>query len=95
MSVGYPLNKATLDSRLGYLTVTARDTLDDWVILKSQLDSLQDSDLTGMGYSATDITNMRGITAAMAQLRLVANGLAAQSPASNFFFYSTKITGVE
>jgi hypothetical protein len=95
MTVGYPLNKATLDSRLGYLTVTLRNTLDQWVTLKAQADSLLDSDLTTLGYSAADITAIRGIAASMAQLRLVANGLATQSPASNFFFYANKVTGVE
>jgi hypothetical protein len=95
MSVGYPLNKATLDSRLGYLTVTLRDVLDDWVTLKAQTDSLQDSDLTTMGYTAGDITAIRGIAAAMATLRSVAHGQATQSPASDFFFFSTKVTGVE
>lgn len=95
MAVGYPLNKATLDSRLGYLTVTLRDTLDDWAILKSQTDSLLDADLTALGYSAADITAIRGIAASMAQLRLVANGQATQSPASNFFFFANKVTGVE
>lgn len=95
MAVGYPLNKAVIDARLGYLTVTLRDILDDWATLKAQTDSLQDSDLTGLGYSAGDITAIRGIAAAMSTLRSVAHGQATQSPASDFFFFATKVTGVE
>lgn len=95
MSVGNPLNKQVIDSRVAFLTVTLRDTLDDWVILKSVLDGLQDSDLTTMGYASADVTVMRGLATAMAKLRNVAHGQDTQSPASDYFFNSSKVTALD
>lgn len=95
MSVGYPLNKQVIDSRVGYLTKTLDDTLDGFATLKTTLDRLQDSDLTGMGYTADDITVLRGIAAAMAKLRQVAHGQDTQSPASDYFYYGPKVTALD
>lgn len=95
MSVGNPLNKQVIDSRFAFLTVTLRDTLDDWAILKSVLDGLQDSDLTTMGYTSGDVTVMRGLATAMAKLRNVSHGQDTQSPASDFFFNSAKVTALD
>lgn len=95
MSVGNPLTKSVIDSRLAFLTVTTRDTLEDWVIFKAQMDSLQDSDLTGLGYSSGDVTVIRGLATAMAKLRNVAHGQDTQSPASDYFFNSSKVTALD
>lgn len=99
MTVGYPLNKQILDTRLGFLTKTLDDTLEGFVVLKTVLDGMTDAQLedsaAGFGYSTDDLTVLRGIAAAMAKLRNIAHGQDTQAAASDFFFFAPKVTALD
>lgn len=95
MAVGLPLNKPILDSRVGFLTVTLKTTLEGCATLKNVLDAMPDTDLTDMGYSADDIYVMRGLSAALAKLRNVAHGQDTQAEASDFFFFASRVTALD
>jgi hypothetical protein len=95
MSVGFPSDKITVDQRVGGLAFNLRATLDQIQTVKTWLDSKLDSDLTGLGYSAAEVTTMRAAFTDMDNLRKVAHGLQAQPGASDFFFNASKLTGLQ
>ena len=94
MTVGYTVNKQTIDNRVGQLVQTLRETLDGVARAKAYLDALPDGDLQTLGYNPTDITALRASMTDLANLRATALGQRAQSPASNFFFNADKLTGI-
>jgi hypothetical protein len=98
VTVGYPINKATIDSRAGYLVKTLRDTLEQAATLKGVLDGLTTQQLVAMGYDETtnqEVSVLKSALTDLYNLGRVANGQAAQSPANNFFFWAARLTGVE
>jgi hypothetical protein len=95
MAAGYPVNRAVIDSRAGYIVKTLKDTLAQAVTLKGVLDGLNDAALTSMNYTTTEITELRNGIADISNLAATANGQRAQTPASDFFFNAKKLTGVE
>lgn len=95
MAAGYPINRAVIDSRAGYIVKSLRDLFDQAAILKGVVDGLNDAALTSFGYSAAEITELRNGVTDISNLALTAKGQRAQSPANNFFFNANKLTGVE
>lgn len=95
MTVGYPINKAVIDSRAGYLVKTLHDVLTGANVLKARLDALTNADLVGMGYTDAEATLLKAAFTDLYNLNRVATGQATQSPANNFFFSADKLTGVE
>ena len=98
MTVGYPINKAVIDSRAGYLVKTLRDVFDGIEVLKGVLDGYTTAQLEAMGYDETTLTEVSilksGITD-LDNLRKVATAQGTQAAANNFFFWANKLTGVE
>lgn len=93
MSAGYPDNKAAVDARAGLLALQARDLFVQVANFQSYLGSKTDPELTALGYTAAEVTLLKAAFAQLDQLRLVATGQAAQSPANNFLFNSNKLIG--
>lgn len=101
MSAGYPVNKAVIDSRAGYIVKTLRDTLAQAVTLKAVLDGLTTEQLEAMGYvedaqtGQTEVSWLKSGITDCAALSAVANGQQAQPAANDFFFWADRLTGVE
>lgn len=101
MTVGYPVNKAVIDSRAGYLVKTLRDVFDGIQTLKGVLDGLTTDQLVAMGYvenvgtGVTEVSWLKSGITDLAALAAVANGQQAQTPANDFFFWADRLTGVE
>lgn len=97
MAAGYPINRAVIDSRAGYIVKTLRETLAQAVTLKGVLDGLDSATLQAspFSYTATEVTELKNGIADIANLAATATGQRAQSPASDFFFNAKKLTGVE
>jgi hypothetical protein len=94
MGVGFPVDKGTLDQRVGSLAWQLRATFEQIQLVKGFLDAQSDAALTALGYSAADITLLRASYTDLDNLRKVALGLQATG-ASNFFFNAGKLTGVQ
>lgn len=95
MSLGLPSDKVTLDNRVGQLAWNLRTTLDQVQTVKLWLDGKLDSDLTGLGYSAAEVTTLRAAFTDLDNLRKVAHALATQPAANDFFFNANKLTGLQ
>ena len=95
MTVGYPVNKAVIDSRAGYLVKTLRDVFAGVQTLKGVLDGLDDPTLTGMGYTSTEIAWLKSGITDLYNLANIANGQGTQAQANDFFFFADRLTGVE
>lgn len=94
MTVGFPLTKDQLDTRLGQLALTIRDNLADAAQLKAFLDGQADATLTGLGYTAGEVTLMRAAYTDLYNLNRVATAQATQPAANDFFFNAKKLLGV-
>lgn len=95
MAVGFPVDKNTIDQRVGALAFQLRSTLDQVQIVKVWLDGKLDSDLTALGYAAGDITVLRAAYTDLDNLRKVAHAQGTQAVANDFFFNAGKLTGVQ
>jgi len=97
MTVGYPLNKGTLDNRIGHLMVSTDEILADWDRLYDLItsDSGSEAVLTSLGYSSQDVALIRAIVFGFHNLSQVARGKSEQTPANDFFFYEKMVRGVE
>jgi len=93
MSVGYPAGKNEIDFRIAGLVQVLRDTLVGIDNLKAFLDGKTDTELQALGYSATDVTALRGGLTDLVNLAATARGQRAQTPASNFLFNAIKFLG--
>ena len=92
MSTGYPITKVDLDNRMGAMIVNVRDALEACVLFKALLDDstiLPDATLTGLGYSAGEITQIRAAFSSMQSLRNISRAAATQ-PATNDFWFDAK-----
>lgn len=92
--LGFPTDKGNIDNRAGFLALTLRDTLADVVTVKTWLDSKQDADLTGLGYSSGEVTTLRAAFTDMAKLASIARGQEVQAAASDFFWNAKHLTGL-
>lgn len=93
MSVGFPTTKNDIDGQAGRLGLALRDGFRQVNDMKVYLDSLQDSDLTGLGYSAGEVTILRAAVTDLYNLGRVANAQQAQAAANDFFFNARKLLG--
>lgn len=95
MSVGYPLDKAVIDSRAGQLAVMARDLFRQIADFKLKLDGITDAELGAAPYSYTsdEIANLRSGIGDLAQLGLICNAQATQAQANDFLFFARRLMG--
>ena len=94
MTVGYPLTKDTLDSRLGQVAIQARDGLSEAVKVKGMLDGQTDAALVALGYTQAEVTLMRAAFTDLFNLNRVATAQATQPAANDFLFNVKKLLGV-
>ena len=97
MTVGFPLTKDQLDTRLGQIALTIRDQLDDATRLKAKLDTLTTADLVALGYdeaNKSEVSTMKSAYTDLAKLAQIANGQATQATANDFMFWARKLLGV-
>lgn len=95
MTLGYAQGKAQIDSKAGALALTVRNTFRDIVAFKTFLDGKTDTELTALGYTSQEVTDLRAAFIDLKKLSDIANALATQPAASNFFFNAVKLYGVE
>lgn len=94
MSVGYEVDKPTLDRTVGSLVVQLRSTFEQVASLKAWLDARQDSELTTLGYTSDDVTLLRSSFTDLNNLQKIAHAQGTQSNANDFFFNAGRLTGL-
>jgi hypothetical protein len=95
MSVGFPVDKNTVDQRVGSLAWQLRSTFEQIAVVKAWLDSQTDAQLTALGYSAAEITLLRAAYTDLSNLGKIAHAQATQPAANDFFFNAGKLLGVQ
>jgi len=97
MTVGRPTGKAEIDAMAGQLAIMIRDALrqasDFCDLLNNTAIIPNDAFLTGLGYTAGEVTTLRAAFTDAKALRLVANGTNSQASPNNFLFNLQKLTG--
>jgi hypothetical protein len=92
---GYPITPTDLNNRAGDIVVNLRRYLQEAHDFKGKLDGWTDAYLTAtVGLGSGDVTALRNSFTDLDKLYQVAHALAAQSPASDFFFNAGQLTGV-
>lgn len=107
MTAGNSATKLDLDRAMGSAVTTLAQALDQCAGISELLGDASraftitnnggvftSDKLTALGYDADDITLIAEAFGALAQLRLVAYGQAAQPAASNFFFQAQQLMGI-
>lgn len=94
MSIGLPVDKNILDSRIGNLAFQTEDVFDGWGKVKAWLDGKTDEQLAAAPYSYTapEIAFYRQTVVVMGTLTGIANGTG--SNAQTFPYLTTALTGL-
>jgi hypothetical protein len=95
MSVGFSVDKATLDQRAGSLAWQIRETLRQCSGLKEWLDGKTDQDLVLLGYSPDEAAVIKSAFTDLDKLARIANGLVNQDEPNDFLFWADRLTGVQ
>lgn len=95
MSVGFPVDKVTIDQRAASLAWQLRSTFEQIALVKGWLDTQQDTDLQALGYSANDVAVLKSAYTDLNNLGKVAHGQQAQASANDFFFWAKNLLGVQ
>lgn len=93
MTVGFPNTKNDIDGQSGRLVLSLRDNFRQVNDMKVYLDSLQDSDLTALGYTAGEVITLRAAVTDLYNLGRIANAQQAQPATNDFFFNGRKLLG--
>ena len=93
MALGYPVTKNSVDSQAGLVALTLRTNFDAIRHFKIWLDTQLDGTLTGMGYSAGEVAQLRSAVGDMDQLRTIYEGGAALAVAKDFRTFAKLLTG--
>ena len=97
MTVGFPLSKDQLDTRLGQIALQVPDGLDEAAQVKVLLDTLTTADLVALGYdeaTRAEVSTMKSAYTDLYNLQRVATGQATQGTANDFLFWARKLLGV-
>lgn len=84
MSAGYPKDKANVDSIAGTLAREVNRLMRMADQFKTELDAYNDASLTGLGYTAGEVTQLRTAAADLSQLATVYRGGANLAVAKDF-----------
>lgn len=84
MSVGYPKNQASIDGVVGELALSIDRNFRRAVQLKTELDAYTDAQLTGVGYTTTEVAALRALVSDLNQLNNIYTGAAALANAKDF-----------
>lgn len=90
-------SRQQLDFILRSTTTAVRTALDNAKELKQALDSVPDAALTdaagGYAYTQAEVTAMKAAVTDLDKLRQIAEGLATQPAANDFYFNARKVWG--
>lgn len=97
MSVGVAVAKVDVDGRAGGLVGQLWRNLDEIRRFKAWLDDSAHNDafLTGLGYTAGEITTLRAAFTDLNKLQQISHAGATQAATSDFFFNAKALTGVD
>lgn len=88
------IGKQDIDRRAGQLVVQLENILSEIQKFNEYLGTFTDAELEAFGaYSAEERQLLKGSFIDLENLRLTAYGQRAQSPANNFLYNATKLTG--
>lgn len=97
MSVGLTLNKADIDTKAGALAIQLRDTLAACARFCDLLNNTQiipnDAFLTGLGYTAGEVTTLRASFTDAKALYTVSHAGQTVPSVNDFFFNLQKLCG--
>lgn len=94
MAVGYPKNKESIDNWAGRLALSVNSNFRQGVQFKAELDLLTDANLTAMGYTSTEVAQLRTFAADMVQLNNIWTGGLALLVVKNFQANARALWGV-
>lgn len=95
MTVGYPQDKATIDNRAGSVVTGVRESLRQAQLFKAFLDSVTDPQLTALGYTGTEISQLRSSVTDLDKLRTIYEGTATQATTYDFRQFAKLLAGVQ
>lgn len=95
MAAGLQITRAALDSISGSLALDFRNWCARVTALQRGATGLTDADLTGLGYTAAEITDIRAAVTNMVKIKNVAQGAATQATASDLTAAMEKLTGIQ
>lgn len=95
MSLGFPQTKNDWDNRAGQLAITLRNTLTDIQRFQTLLTATPDVNLTGLGYSSTEVAQMKSAFTDLNDLARIYSGLAsAKTLPYDYTTFAKLLTGV-
>lgn len=94
MAAGFQVTKDALNQRLGSVVVAGESWFEDVERVAAWLAATPDATLTALGFTTDDVAQVKSAFADLDNLRLTAYGQRAQTPASNFFFWASKLRGI-
>lgn len=94
MAIGYPKDKSAVDNLVGELAQSMNRNFRRAVQLKTELDSFTDVQLTGVGYTAGEVTQLRTLATDLVQLNGIYTGAATLATVKDFRTSLRPIWGV-
>jgi len=94
MAAGFQVTKDALNQRAGAIVVAGESWFEDVQRLQTYLAATPDGDLTALGFVSGEVASLKSAFVDLDNLRLTAYGQRAQTPASNFFFWASKLRGI-
>lgn len=95
--INQPASKQELNEIIRSLTTAVRTSLDNIKEFKMILDGVPDANLIAAGggyeYTQAQVTEIRAAITDLDKLRQIAEGLATQAAASDFYFNARKVWG--
>jgi hypothetical protein len=92
--VGLPINKTDVDLTAGSMARDLIVAVNHVANFKTWLDGQLDADLTALGYSAGDISNLRSAFVDAAQLATIFKGTATLGVAKDFAVFLKRLAGL-
>lgn len=92
---GIPITKDIINSRVGYLTKTLRDTFTEIARVTQFLDDTSDADLVTMGFSQGEVTLIKAAFTDLNKLGRIASAQDTQPAANDFYWNAKRLTGIE
>lgn len=100
MSVGFGIDKSSIDSRSGQLVLNLRKALQDCsdfcdLLNDTTIFPADNSTLTSLGYPAGDITFLRNTFTDLKKLWQISHAATTQASTNDFFFNAKHLTGLQ
>jgi hypothetical protein len=95
MSVGIPVDKATLDRTIGNCIIGLHNQFATIEKIQAYLAARDTPTLMGMGYTEDDVTLVKSAFSQLTALIAIAEGQGTQAEENNFFFFADQLTGLQ